>query len=345
MIVRLHSTPLVADQLLVYLKNRLCTGDLAYAEHPSAITDGWETDVYRFRLRPHADLPSIFAGPLVLRVYTCRQALPRLRHEWDVQRHLYPLGYPVAEPILYEEEDEPFGGPCMIMKQIPGRTMLDLLLHQPWQLLNGPARMAAAHVRLHRLSPDGFPAPAGDFLTRHLDAIRTMIDEYDLAGLRRGWEWLVAHRPMGPLERRPLHLDFHPINLMFRGTTCEGVLDWGDADVGDRHADIAATLILVRTAAIEVAAPWQRLTAVPGRWMLCNRYLRAYRRLLPLDKDRLCYFVAWAALRRLCRYGAWLRVGPWVTGSKSSSLRHLTPARVASLLRAFGQQTNLAVEL
>jgi hypothetical protein len=79
--------------------------------------------------------------------------------------------------------------------------------------------------------------------------------------------------------------------------------------------------------------------------MLYRRYLRAYRRLMPIDDERLGYFLAWAALRRLCRYGSWLRAGPWVTGSKPSSLRYLGADRVDLLRRCFEEQAHVPIML
>jgi len=142
-----------------------------------------------------------------------------------------------------------------------------------------------------------------------------------------------------------VHLDFHPINLMFEHDQCRGVLDWCDADVGDRHADVAVTLTLIRTAPVAVASFRQRLATWPGRWLLYRRYLRAYRRLLPLDDGKLSYYMAWAALRRLCRYGTWLRAGPQITGSKPACLGLLRRDRIDVLRRCFWEQTGVQVRL
>jgi aminoglycoside phosphotransferase (APT) family kinase protein len=142
-----------------------------------------------------------------------------------------------------------------------------------------------------------------------------------------------------------VHLDFHPLNLMAQAGRCQGVLDWGDSDVGDRHADVAVTLVLIRSVVVAMASAWQRLAAWPGRGFLYRRYRRAYARLLPLDESRLSYYMAWAALRRLCRYGLWLRHGPQATGGKPASLRYLTSDRIDVLCRCFWRQTGVAVRL
>jgi hypothetical protein len=79
--------------------------------------------------------------------------------------------------------------------------------------------------------------------------------------------------------------------------------------------------------------------------MLYRRYRIACRRQMPLDEAKLGYYLAWAAFRRLCRFGVWFRAGPPVTGSKPSGLRHLQPRRVDVLRRCFLEQTGITVAL
>jgi aminoglycoside phosphotransferase (APT) family kinase protein len=218
---------------------------------------------------------------------------------------------------------------------------MDDLLWHPWRLIHGPTEMADCHVRLHTLPARGFPDADGPFLERHLHDIAAIIDGQALFGLRRGLDWLWHHRPPEPDVPRILHLDFHPVNLMVQGGNCQGVLDWAEADVGDRHADVATTLVLIWSAPVEMPRLWQRIGKLPAKWVLYRRYHAAYARQLSLDPERLQYYIAWATLRRLCRYGLWLRSGPWITGGKASSLRHLRPDRVAVLCRLFHKQTRV----
>jgi aminoglycoside phosphotransferase (APT) family kinase protein len=341
MLVGLTTAPTVGDNLLGYMSERLGVAGLRYRQAPQAITDGWETYIYRFQLAGASALPVNYATPLVLRIYASNCATDRLRHEFAVQSYMCQLGYPVAEPLLCEPHGDPFGGPFMIMKQLPGQTLLDAMLRRPWRIVNGPTRMADLHAHLHVLPGGDFPADRGPFLERHLEELERGIDEYELNGLRPGLGWLIKHRPPRARTASILHLDFHPVNIIFDQSACQGVLDWGESDVGDRHADVAATLVLIRSAPVEVGSRWQHSLVVPGRWLLRRRYLKAYHRRLPLENDRLAYYVAWASLRRLCRYGMWLHAGPWVTGGKPSSVRYLSASRVDILRRCFYEQTGI----
>lgn len=335
MIVSYSGPTAVAANLLAYLRDRLGIPGLDFTQEPVAVTSGWETFLYTFRLNGAAGLPEHFRRSLVLRLYSSEQGVPRLRHEFLVQHHVRTLDYPVAQPLLMEESEYPLGGPFLIMQEAPGVPFLDYMLAHPWRIIDGPGRMAAVHARLHRLPAAGFPTPAGPFWERHFEEMRWIIDTYDLDGLKPGLSWLAQHRPAPPRTPSIIHLDFHPLNLMFDGNDFTALLDWTESDVGDRHADIAATIVLFKSAPLPLTRVLDRLAVLPGRSMLRRGYVRAYRRLLPLDDGLLAYYTAWASFRRLCAWGRWLRAGPGSTGGKPSSARYLSPARVAFLRNYF----------
>jgi aminoglycoside phosphotransferase (APT) family kinase protein len=336
----------VSECLREYLQLRLGIGDLEYLKAPSPINEGWETFIYRFQLRGDQNLPEDFNRPLILRVYSSISGLPRLQHEVDVQRHMRARGYPVARPLLMEESDNLFGGPFMIMESLPGRSLLDELFRRFWRIVHAPVEMAEMQARLHRMPVDGFPAPAGEFLERKFRDMHELIDDYDQDNLRAGLDWLEEHRPPPPTRASILHMDFHPINMLCRWRQCTGILDWSDADVGDRHADIAYSLVLMRSAPVQIGQTlWQRFTSLPGRWLFWKYYLFAYRRRLPLDEQTLAYYVAWAALYRLCRRGMWLKTGPRVNGRKAAFRRYLKWERVDRLVRCFQEGSGMLLDV
>jgi aminoglycoside phosphotransferase (APT) family kinase protein len=335
----------VADALRQYLSGHLGTSALAYREEPAEFADGWEAYSYHFELRAAPGLPPAFARPLVARIYSSPEGLPRASHEFAVQRHVRDLGYPVAEPILLEPDPSWFGGPFSFMEYLPGRTLLRDMLERPWRLWHGPVEMADAQAALHRLPTHGFPAPAGPFLARHFYEMIEVIRTYDLDGLRPGFHWLFAHRPR--VQRPPciVHLDFHPMNLLVEEGRPHALLDWSDADLGDPVADVGTTAMLIECFTPKVSSTWHRFLVAIGRATLLRRYLRIYRRRLGLDRPTLAYYRAWAAFRRLCRYGHWLAAGPQATGGKPSSSEHLTEEHIATFRRYFTRWTGVPVRL
>src|SRR5262249_25044866 len=80
-----------------------------------------------------------------------------------------------------------------------------------------------------------------------------------------GLDWLCDNRPAASDSPSILHLDFHPVNIVVPRDRSPAVLDWSLVDVGDRHADVASTVILLRTAPVEVTDVWQWLLRPAAR--------------------------------------------------------------------------------
>ena len=336
---------LVADELLSYLQIRKGI-TAAYLEAPKTVPDGWETYTYRLRLHGRGVLPTPWRGPLALRVYAGPEGLPRLRREEALQQYLVEQNYPVARPVLAEKDPGFLGGPFLLMEWVEGEMLLNRLLRDYLSFWWAPARLAEVHARLHQtpLNDRRLPPPERPVLDRQLEALQAAVRDHGLSGLAPGVDWLRAHRPAEEEPPCLLHLDFHPKNVLLKDGRCT-VLDWSEAGVGDRHADVAVALLMIDTAPVEEASPLNRLLMPLGRWATHWGYWDAYRRRLPLEHSRLRYYQAWAALRRLCWYGSWLHAGPQVMGYKPGAARHVRRGHVADLERYFQRYSGVAVRL
>lgn len=344
MIAYVTEAPSVTDGLLDYLRSRLAISDLEYQRSPRQIPNGRETYTFQFQVHSPEATPQDFHGPLILRLYASAHGLETLQHDFAVQDHMTRLGYPVSRPVLLETDSTLFGGPFMIMQFARGQNLLDLMFDLPWRILDVPKKMADWQTTLHTLPARAFPTQAGSFLDRKLAELDERVRRHDLLGLMPGIDWLQRHRPSEPASPSIIHLDFHPMNLMLHETR-HTVLDWADSDVGDRHADVATSLVLVRTVMVEIPYAWQRLLHRAARFLLERLYLRFYRRHLPLDKKRLSYYLALASMRRLSRWGLWLRAGPHITGSKPSSMRFWNAREKLFLERCFFTQSGVPIQL
>jgi aminoglycoside phosphotransferase (APT) family kinase protein len=334
----------VAQALLGYLGRRLDDDEIDYAARPTAIADGWETYLYHFQLKgPH--LPAAWQQPLTLRIHADRAGVERARHEFTVAQHLVRLGYPVPAVLLLEERPALFGGPFLVMRQVVGAPLLRAMLAAPWKIFNFPAQMAATHVALHDLPADGFPTAPGSFLQRRLEGLACSIDEHDLAALRPALAWLWQHQPAPPSQLSILHLDFHPLNLIYRPDGSLAVLDWTYAAVGDADADVATTLMFFEAIPLAPRNPWEWLAIPIGRPIQCWSYLHAYRRRRPLDDHKLAYYRACAALNHLVRYSRWLTAGPKACDCKPVSRERIDLKLMAALGRYFERWTGVRVKL
>jgi aminoglycoside phosphotransferase (APT) family kinase protein len=338
---------LVAAEFLSYLQIRKGLKVAGYLRPPKAVPDSWETYTYRLQLDGGPDVPAALRRPLALRVYAGPEGLPRLRREWALQNRLAVADYPVARPVLREEDPDFLGGPFLLMEWVEGETMFDWLARDYLAFLPGgaPWQMADLHARLHRMPAGDLPGSERPFLDRELEAIEAAVAGHGLSGLAAGLEWLRERRPADAEPPCLLHLDLHPKNIVVRGWRCVAVLDWSESDVGDRHADVAMALLHMKTAPVENASGLTRLMLPIGRFLTRMMYYNGYRRRLPIDPGRLRYYQAWAALRRLARFGRWVCVGPHVNGYKPDARRHICRRHVADLERYFERYSGVAVRL
>jgi aminoglycoside phosphotransferase (APT) family kinase protein len=342
----------VAPRLLNYLRERL-QSRVTYAHAPTVISDGWETYIFRFQLKSEG-LPVNWQKPLILRVHTGPHGVPRVQHEAAVHAHLFKLQYPVPRVLLHETNHELLGGPFLLMPEIQGSMMLQAMLHAPWQIFTSPAQMAETHLRLHELPTEQFPKSAEPMLDTRLQGLSNLVGKFYLDGLRHGLDWLKANRPSPPDVLSILHLDYHPMNLIrcgMRNAECGTknlhselvVLDWTYAEVGDSHADIATTMMLMECVPVHGQSLRNQITTAIGRPFLRSAYLREYNCRRKIDPDRLAYYQAWASLRRLAIYGRWLRIGPAQTGCRPDVLRRLD--HIPVLERYFQKWSGVRVHL
>lgn len=331
------------DEVASALQRCLGIAGLSYLESPQSICWGWETFTYRLQFAPSPSLPEPLAGPLVVRIYTSPKGVPRARHEFTMQKCLRQLGFPVPKPLLIHTNCEPFGAPFLLMERIPGETLFHTMLARPWELPSLSARMAELHLCLHRLAPESLAAAAAGFLDRTLGELGQLIAAYDLRGLQPGLDWLARHRPQPGREAAIVHLDWHPLNLIRDNHNRLWALDWSESDMGDPHADVAMSLVLLRYAPVECRKWWELLAVPLGRDWIIRRYWYPYSRQGRLDERRLSYYLGWAVLRRLAFYGRWQVGGPSSTGSKQEVLRYLQQSHLDELCRAFRCWTGVRI--
>jgi aminoglycoside phosphotransferase (APT) family kinase protein len=325
-----------------YLKDRLGVAQVSYLEPPERFSEGWETYTYRFRLADRALLPHRFTKPLVIRIFSNKLGISRCRREYSMQRFLGRLGYPVAKMLILEKSSRYFGGPFLIREEIPGKTLLSALQSSPWKLWGQPARIARLQCRLHRLSAAAFQTRCRPLLDRSLAEMASIIQQFKWKGLEPGLQWLLDHRPGSDPKPAIVHLDFHPMNLIYGPDGSLAVLDWTEADFGDPHADLATSLMLMSTVKVGKETALGRLTTPVGRGVLLRRYLRAYRRLEPVNKRKLSYYRAWAAFRRLCRCLRCLHTVPGASEYRPSALKRVDADHLHALQEYFRDCTGIS---
>lgn len=294
----------VSTALAAYLAQRDDLTSPTFAEPPAPIGRGMDSFIYSFTLTGEA-LPASWSRPLVLRLQ--RDSAPgyieKVRRESAVQSFVAAQGYLALEQLAVEDAANPLGLPFSIMPRIAGGTVFDRMMSRPWQIRRLLRQMAALHARLHRLPIENCPLPQeGTFIERQLDNVRRRVRDNGFSSLEEPLAWIEANaHHVLPEESAFVHNDFHPLNILLDGDA-PIVIDWTDAEIGDRHADVARSAALFWFAQIVAGSAAERVLLRLTRGYLRSTYLGEYNRQYPLDPTRLAFWDAFAS------FGGWLQL-------------------------------------
>ena len=330
------------SRLLEYLQKALAEPRLEFAEPPSRVTGGFDTQIFAFRL---AGAPKAAAGPLILRLLEPHHDPTRALRERATQNALSELGYPAPRVQLASADTAVLGGAFLIMERVAGQPL-------PKGHAGAMASVVADfQARLHDLDPVAFLRvvtreglePKSLTFDAHLAHLADRAGRGGLSGLTAGFEWLARRRPPRPEPRAICHGDFHPYNILMDAGRVTGVLDWPHAIVADPAFDVATTLVILKLVPMEIAG-----VSAPVRWLvnllrplLVRGYLRHYRRRRPLDRRKLVYYEAAACMKALVRAGE-LRAATSAASAANALFESTFTERV---LRHFRALTGIAPTL
>jgi aminoglycoside phosphotransferase (APT) family kinase protein len=251
---------------------------------PERVGGGFDTYIYRFGHRTE--------GPLILRLYPSVSRGPSAVREAATLQFLDRVGYPAPRCLAASGDPTDFGLPYVVMSEVPGRTVIDQLRKRPRTVGTLVTSLAAAQASLHGVPVEGWPHPAeGSEIDRRIQALGDA--EPADAGLRAALGWLRdnADHVRGE-EPSVCHLDFHPLNALVAEDGRLTIIDWENASLGDRHSDLARTLVLFEAAPAAARSRLERVVLRVARPRLMRGYREAYRRHVPIDQRRLRYWMA-----------------------------------------------------
>jgi aminoglycoside phosphotransferase (APT) family kinase protein len=131
------------------------------------------------------------------------------------------------------------------------------------------------------------------------------------------------------------HGDFHPLNVMVDGERAS-VIDWTDAGLGPREADVSRTALVFHIAAIVAGNAIERAVLKVAGPRLSRRYLHTYAKGASLDAERMGI---WEVLHGV---HGWAQVEMLHAGGfegSSSAEPAKVPASVGTFLRERVQRT------
>ncbi len=261
-------------------------GPVAVAGEPTTIAGGFDSFIHGLELTGDA-LPPGWGGPLVVRMLPSPQRAPQAAREAAVQGWSADHGYAAPRVLAVLGPDDGFDLPTQVMERASGTTMLDAFSAKPWRARRLVDRLATLALRLHALPTDGFPPDDSTLVDHRLDLPRQVVarlDQPELAEALRRAEELGPRAMAGPAV--VCHGDFHPLNVMVDGDAAS-VIDWTDAGLGPREADVARTSLLFHIAAIAAGSALERFVLEVAGPRLARRYQRTYAAGAPLDAERM----------------------------------------------------------
>ena len=264
-------------------------GPVEVVGDPSSIGVGFDSYIHRLDLRG-ASLPADWRVPLIVRLLPTPDRAPQAEREATVQHWCAGKGYAAPRVLAVLEPDDLLGLPTQVMERAPGTTMLDAFSSKPWRARALVDQLAGLALRLHSLPTSEWPEDDRSDTTlvdRRLGLPRRVVAEFDRP------ELTAALQSADELGRATLdgpavvcHGDFHPLNVMVDGDHAS-VIDWTDAGLGPREADVARTLILFHVAAIAAGSRVERVALKLAGPRLARRYHRTYQAGAALDPRRL----------------------------------------------------------
>jgi aminoglycoside phosphotransferase (APT) family kinase protein len=287
--------------------------DLCVSE-PDQLSAGWESDMYSFDAQ-RGPVEKRDTEELVLRIYPGNDAWEKSESEFRGMRELYEAGYPVPYVLLLERESSPFGKPFVIMKRIRGELLWPLMIHAPAgegeDLLT---LFCELFVDLHYLDWEQFDDEVAHsdvenpyrFVDRELSGGRAFLSQFQMAGFEPVLAWLESRRDQVPCHHpSPVHLDFHPGNILLRDDGSAVVIDWTQFGVSDSRFDLAWTLLLVGT---HESMEWR------------DAILQEYERLARAHVEQLEFFEVFACAKRLSSVAISLSEGPEKMGMRPEAV-------------------------
>ena len=333
--------------------------------HLRILASGWETTVFEFSLGAcsprQRELP--VDRPLVLRCYQGSRAADKGTRESAIMRLLADMNYPLPRPFLFEHDSEPLGAPFLIMERLAGQPLFSLSgFPQAFKTFSlGFMGFVRTQVRLHSLDarrqfaaakvPHAFTggnAPSTlPLVERLFRIVEQRIEEGPLPGVRDALICLQGRAPRySPAPATLVHMDYHPQNVMVSGFRVTGVVDWVNADYGDRYLCAATTAVILSTTAMEHPSWMGENPAGNGlRTLFASLYLPLYHAGAPMELERFRYAQGVAALLRLSMFGMMRVRGPESVGFRPEAIKNVTPSVVRLLSRYASRKAGVPVSI
>lgn len=200
-----------------------------------------------------------------------------IEKEYLLSKKVEELGLPVPKVGGMVEEDQRTG---ILYEKIEGSSMLGEIQKKPWKADQYAKLLAEIHYKIHRTKIEG------DCIQDYKKTMEQNILRTDLLSEAKKQEILLNLKQL-PEGDALCHGDFHPGNVIMNGGK-PVVIDWMLAVSGNPAADVARTLLLLKSGALPPGTSKIFLIFVRIlRRHLSSVYLRHYLRISGVKKEEV----------------------------------------------------------
>jgi len=223
---------------------------LVTAQHPDLPSDlirsvgsGWDNAMFWLGSSAEGDVDG---GAAVVRFPRRKAAADLIRHEQRWLPQLAPqLTLPVPVPIRTGNPSESYPWHWSVLPWIAGETADAVSLKR-----EEAGRLGAFLRSLHTLAPEnaphnpfrGIPLQMRSRQTQPI--LQQLQTETSFITPRIEQLWQDALSAPVSIEKRWLHGDLHPRNILVKDGAISGIIDWGDITSGDVATDLSAVWML-----------------------------------------------------------------------------------------------------
>ena len=155
---------------------------------------------------------------------------------------------------------------------------------------------------------------------------RYFLKSFGITGFKSAMHWLEERRDLVPCGKPcPVHLDFHPGNVIIRDDGKNFVIDWTQVSVSDFRFDLSWTMLLMST---YMERKWRDLI------------LNEYRKHSGSQVDSIEYFEVFSCVKRLLSVYLSLNVGPESLGMRSEAAT-MIKQQMGAIGRVYSTMTEL----
>jgi len=203
-----------------------------------------------------------WSGPLIFRVAPSPGRHWQMTLEAALHDHVIAAGVPTPRVLAVIPPTDLSGLPIQVLERSPGQPVLTEMTRRPWTTRRHVSALARLLTRIHKapLPPWAATGAAWTIQASRLTAALELRDtraelvDDDVARALGTAEKLIHQLDA---ETVLCHGDYHPGNVLTHSHQYV-VVDWTDARIGDRHADVARFIETVELAAHAAPTRLQR---------------------------------------------------------------------------------------